>query len=86
MTLTYLQLFYITWVNFSDWAYVSKSGISLHTLAKVLGGEKSKLVLKIHLVSVRDTTSKIGTKAAAIKKTLEKYVQLLGEGTDIDVL
>ena len=77
MTPMYLQIFYITWVDFSDWAHVSKSGISLHTLANVLGEEKSKLITKIHVVSVCDTPSKTGTKAAALKKNQKKYLQLM---------
>ena len=42
--------------------------------------------MKIHIISGCDTTSKIGTKAAALKKKPEKHLQLFEEGVDDDLV
>ena len=53
--------------------------LPLHTLAMNLGEMKSKLVMKIHVISGCDLTSKIGSKLAALNKNPEQYLQLFGE-------
>ena len=43
--------------------------------------------MTIHIITACDTTSKIGTKAAALKKRAEKYLQIFGEeGVDEDLV
>ena len=63
-----------------------KRYIPLHTIATSLGETKSKLIMKIHIVSGCDVTSKIGTESAALKKNPDEYLQLFGEkGVDNDL-
>ena len=53
--------------------------LPLHTLVMNLGEMKSKLVMKIHVISGCDLTSKICTKLAVLNKNPEQYLQLFGE-------
>ena len=51
----------------------------LQKLGVVLGTQLCSVILKSHLVSDCDVTSKVGTKAAALNNEPEQYLELIGE-------
>ena len=53
--------------------------IPVHRLAEILGTEKSRALLKAHIWTVCDVTSKIGSKTAVFKACPEKYLYDFGE-------
>ena len=53
--------------------------IPVHRLAYILGTEKSRPLLKAHILTVCDVTSKIGSKTAVFKACPEKYLYDFGE-------
>ena len=55
--------------------------IPVHTLAKRLGANKLRMILKAHILTGSDVTFKVGTKAAALKAQPERYLQDFGENT-----
>ena len=52
-------------------------------MATVSGLQICKTLLKGHVVSGCDVTSKVGTKAAALKNTPENYLQNFGESDEV---
>ena len=50
--------------------------VPVHQLAEILGTEKSRALLKAHILTGCDVTSKIGSKTAAFKACPEKYLRL----------
>ena len=57
--------------------------IPLHFLASQLGPRVCSVIIKAHILTGCDITSKIGTKVAALKCKPEKYLMTFG---DIDEL
>ena len=57
--------------------------IHIHRMTTVLGLQICKTLLKTHVVSGCDVSSKIGTKAAALKNTPENYLQNFGESDEV---
>ena len=53
--------------------------IPLHKLGHSLGPEMSQIILKTHILTGCDVTSKIGTKIAALNSEPEKYLKEFGE-------
>ena len=53
--------------------------IPVHDLAEILGTEKSRALLKAHILTGCDVTSKIRSKTAAFKACPEKYLYHFGE-------
>ena len=53
--------------------------IPVHHLAESLGTEKSRALVKAHILTGYDVTSKIGSKSAAFKACPEKYSYDFGE-------
>ena len=53
--------------------------IPVHKLGCVLGTQLCKIILKSHVLTGSDVTSKVGTKAAALNNELEKYLESFGE-------
>ena len=51
----------------------------VHQLAEILGTERSRALLKAHILTGRDVTSKIGSKTAAFEACPENYLQDFGE-------
>ena len=58
--------------------------IQLHVLAVKLGEVKAKLVLKLHILSGCDVTSKVGTKLAVMRRDGEAELQTFGETSETD--
>ena len=52
-------------------------------MATVLGLQICKTLLKAQVVSGCDVTSKVGTKAAALKNTPENYLQKFCESDEV---
>ena len=50
--------------------------VPVHQLAEILGTEKSRALLKAHILTGCDVTSKIGSKTAAFNTCPEKYLRL----------
>ena len=48
-----------------------------------MGSSIYKFVLKAHVLSGCDVTSKVGTKAAALKSTHENYLRNFGEANEV---
>ena len=53
--------------------------IPVHQLAEILGTQKPRALLKAHILTRCDVTSKIGSKTAAFKACPEKYLHDFGE-------
>ena len=53
--------------------------IPIHNLGVVIGSNMCSVILKEHILSGCNVTSKIGTKPAALKKRPEKYLKRFGE-------
>ena len=53
--------------------------IPVHQLAEILGTQKPRALLKAHILTGCDVTSKIGSKTAAFKACPEKYLYDFGE-------
>ena len=53
--------------------------IPVHKLGCVLGTQLCKVILKSHVLTGSDVTSKVGTKAAALNSEPEKYLESFGE-------
>ena len=53
--------------------------IPVHKLGCVLGTQLCKVILKSHVLTGSDVTSKLGTKAAALNSEPEKYLESFGE-------
>ena len=56
--------------------------IPIHKLSAALGDMKCKIILKTHIWFGCDVTSKVGTRAAALKNLPENYLQEVGEFND----
>ena len=65
------------WVKFG--ILENQRHIPVHQLAEILGTEKSRALLKAHILTGCDITSKIGSKPAAFKACPEKYLYDFGE-------
>ena len=52
-------------------------------MATVLGLQICKTLLKAHVVSGCDVTSKVKTKATALRNTPENYLQNFGESDEV---
>jgi len=48
---------------------------------KKIGANKSRMILKAHILTGSHVTSKVGTKTAALKAKPERYLQGFGENT-----
>ena len=53
--------------------------IPVHVISQEIGENMSSILLKLHIITDCDVTSKIGTKEAALKANPEKYLQEFGE-------
>ena len=58
--------------------------IPLHVLAVKLGEVKTKLGLKLNILSGGDVTSKVGTKLAVMRRDGEAELQTFGENSETD--
>ena len=66
------------WVRFGTSS--NTRHIPLHTLSNMNGPTVSSVILKAHVLSGCDVTSKVDTKRAAINNYPEKYLNSFGEG------
>ena len=57
--------------------------IQTHKLADIMGSSVCKFVLKAHVLSGCDVTSKVGTKTAALENTHENYLRNFGETSEV---
>lgn len=57
--------------------------IPIHTLYLKIGVEKSRCLLKVHVLTGDDSLSKIGTKHAAFTNNPERYLSSFGESKSI---
>ena len=53
--------------------------IPIHKLGDLLGPQQCKIVLKAHVLTGCDVTSKVGTKFRALNSEPEKYLMSFGE-------
>ena len=65
------------WVKFGTGD--STRMIPIHTLFDIQGNDVSRSIMKAHILSGCDVTSKLGTKAAALKNNPEIYLAQFGE-------
>ena len=65
------------WIRFGS--QDKKRDIPIHSIAEKFGDEKCLALLKAHILTGCDVTSRIGTKAAAVKARPELYLQHFGE-------
>ena len=70
------------WIRYGTGA--STRYIPLHVLAVKLGEVKAKLVLKLHILSGCDVTSKVGTKLAVMRRDGKAELQSFGENNEKD--
>ena len=54
-----------------DTELLKKQDVPIHTLGIILGQQMCRTLLKTHIISGCDVTSKFGTKAAALKSKPE---------------
>ena len=81
-TLAYFHVFKTTnvnkiWVKFG--IHERQRYIPIHRLAEILGTEKSRALLKAHILTGCDVTSKTGSKSVACKACPEKHLYDFGE-------
>ena len=57
----------------------TKRFIPLHDIANALGERRCRVTLKAHILSGSDITSKIESKASALKNEPERYLENFGE-------
>ena len=81
-TLAYFHVFKTTnlnriWVKFE--IHDRQRHIPIHRLAEILGTEKSWALLKAHILTGCDVTSKTGSKSVACKACPEKHLYDFGE-------
>ena len=65
------------WIKFG--ILERQTHIPVHQLAEILGREKPRALLKAHILTGCDVTSKTGSKTAAFKACPEKYLYGFGE-------
>ena len=65
------------WVNFG--IHERQRHIPVYQLAEILGTEKSRALLKAHILTECDVTSKTGSKSAAFKACPDKHLHDFGE-------
>ena len=53
--------------------------ITVYQFTEILGTKKSRVLLKLHILTECDVTNKTGSKTAAFKACTEKYLDDLGE-------
>ena len=58
--------------------------IPIHLLADILGKNMSCAIMKAHILSGCDVTSKVGTKTAALKYNPEIYLAQFGESPELN--
>ena len=58
---------------------INTRNISIHLIFNKLGENISRMVLKPYILTGRGMTSKVGTKAAALKASPESFLQDFGE-------
>ena len=69
--------------NRIKYGIVDKTRIHIHRIATLLGLQICKTLLKAHALSGCDVTSKVRTKAAALKNTPQNYLQNFGESDEV---
>ena len=70
------------WIQFG--VAKSRRFIPLHILAKTLGEDLCSVLIKAHIFTGCDYTSKVGTKSAAVKSKPELYLMDFGNETSIN--
>ena len=72
------------WVRFG--AGEKTRNIRIHILVDKLGDHlSSSIILKTHVLTGCDVTSKIGTKSSAMKINPERFLQAFGVGEPFDI-
>ena len=70
------------WVRFGTGKHTRN--IPIHLIFKELGTNISSVIIKAHILTGCDLTSKVGTKAAALKAFPERFLKDFGEGNLTD--